>query len=220
MPFEIPKEDVAAVSTLKAMPNVSVDAFVNALKSIPPSTDIRGMARGIAKRLPLIPIKDLEGVLDTLFGLYYIRELSGVPPQTFLQDFMEGVQKVPELAVPKQEVPKLRAKFEKLLNIDAFTILSKAKRLQRDGERLYCDAKILSDIRPVFGNKPTNRPVGAVVSHTLRVTYHEGADLKDFHIILDSIDLEMLGDVIGRAYAKDKTLRDLLRNAKLPDLGT
>jgi hypothetical protein len=91
--------------------------------------------------------------------------------------------------------------------------------LQRDGERLYCDAKILSDIRPVFGDKPTVRPVGAVVTHTLRIGYHLGGDHREFHIILDVQDLEALKVAVDRAQAKDKTLRALLKDIKLPDLG-
>ena len=113
----------------------------------------------------------------------------------------------------------LPERFEKLLNINLLNTLSKAGRLQRDGERLYCDAKILSDIRPVFGPKPTVMPPGAVVTHTLRIGYHEGGDHKEFYVILDADDLEALKNTVTRAEAKDKVLRQLLKTAKLSDLG-
>jgi hypothetical protein len=133
---------------------------------------------------------------------------------------MEGFQNVPELAVEKSEIPKLRKKFEKLLNNETFNLLSKAKRLQRDGERLYCDAKIISDMRPVFGAEPTIRPTGAVVTHTLKIIYHKGEGAHgECHIILDSIDLDALSSIISRAQAKDRTLRNLLKEIRLSDLG-
>jgi hypothetical protein len=219
MPFNIPEENIAAITVLKAMPNASVDAFITAIKSAPLTADTDEIAKRIAERVPSIPPKQLEDVLDTLYHIYYIRELSGVPRPTFLKDFMDGLQDSPLRAADKKEDQALRAKFEKLLNIDTFNLLSKAKRLQRDGERLYCDAKIISDIRPVFGAKPTTRPNGAVVTHTLKLGYHEGGEHKEFHIILDCIDLEGLSDVIGRAQAKDRTLRDLLKSTRLPVLG-
>ncbi len=220
MKFEIQKEDIAAIAAIKAMSDASVDALVSNLKSVPPTIDTEKVGKRIAKHVPSTTATQLEAVLDTLYGLYYVRELAGVERSTFLDDFMEGFQNVPELAGEKSEVPKLRGKFEKLLNIDSFNLLSKAKRLQRDGERLYCDAKIISDIRPVFGTAPTDRPVGAVVTHTLKIGYHEGEERhREVHIILDSVDLDALSGIISRAQAKDRTLRDLLKEIRLSDLG-
>jgi hypothetical protein len=177
------------------------------------------MAARISKKVPSIPMEQLASILDVLYTIYYIRELSGVEPSTFLEDFMEGVQNVPQLKAEKRGLARLRGRFEQLLSTNSFNLLSKAKRLQRDGERLYCDAKILSDIRPVFSHNPTSRPLGAVVTHTLRLGYHESGDHKEFRVILDSVDLDALADVIFRAQAKDGTLRALLKDAKLPDLG-
>src|SRR5713101_238873 len=208
MIFEIPKEDIAAIATIKAMSDGSVDALLTALKSVPPTVDTEKVATRIAEHVPSITAKLLEDVLDTLYGLCYVRELAGVERPTFLEDFMEGFQNVPELAGEKSEIPKLRKKFEKLLNNETFNLLSKAKRLQRDGERLYCDAKIISDMRPVFSEEPTIRPTGAVVTHTLKIVYHKGEGAHgECHIILDSIDLDALGSIITRAQAKDRTLR-------------
>lgn len=219
MPLRIPEDDIPALVIIKALPEVSARALVDALKTAKPSSDTSEMAARISKKVPGIPLEQLASVLDALYTIYYIRELSGVDPPTFLEDFMEGVQNIPQLKAEKQGLVRLRARFEKLLTTNSFNILSKAKRLQRDGERLYCDSKILSDIRPVFSDDPTSRPLGAVVTHTLRLGYHEGGDHKEFRLILDSVDLDMLADVIFRAKAKDGTLRELLKDATLPDLG-
>jgi hypothetical protein len=219
MPFQIPEEDIAPIGILKAMPRASVEAFVKALKTVPPTVDTDEIAQRISSQVPSIPPAELERVLDALYGLYFIRELSGVKRETFLQDFIDGIQNVPVLAVEAKEVDKLREKFAKLLDIGIFNLLSKAKRLQRDGERLYCDAKIISDIRPVFGAKPTDRPTGAVVTHTLKLGYHEGGEHKEFHIILDLVDLDLLTSIVNRALAKDTTLRGLLKEMRCPDLG-
>jgi hypothetical protein len=219
MPFQIPREDIEAIQTLKAMPMASVTAFIAALKEVPPTVDTDEIAKRIVDKVPPLTPKQLEAILDALYGLYFIRELSGVPRHTFLEDFISGLQTTPELKIDKNDISKLTARFDRLLNIEAFNALSKAKRLQRDGERLYCDAKIVSDIRPVFGAKPTSRPVGAVVTHTLKLGYHEGGEHKEFHVVLDCIDLDRFNDIVERAQAKDQVLRGLLRETRLPDLG-
>ena len=157
-------------------------------------------------------------MLETIYTLYHIRELAGVEHSQFLDDLMEAIQKSSVLKLQQKEIPKLRTLLGKLLNVESLNLVAKAGRLQRDGERLYCTAKILSDIRPVFGSDPATGPVGAVLTHTLKVGYHEGKEHREFHIVLDSSDLDGLDEVVHRAQAKDRSLRDLLKSASLPNL--
>jgi hypothetical protein len=219
MPFEIPPEHNAAVAKMVTMPKSSVDALITALKDVPLSSDTDDIAKRISPQLPAFTVNELESALDSLYDLYFIRELAGVPRSAFLDDFMEGLQNRSDFGVRTEDLPKLRNRFERLLNIESFNILSKAKRLQRNGERLYCDAKILSDVRPVFREKPTARPTEAVITHTLMLAYHEGGEHKELHVVLDRIDLELLKGVIDRAEAKDKTLRLFLKESNVSDLG-
>jgi hypothetical protein len=134
---------------------------------------------------------------------------------------MDGIREssYPELNVENIDFDSLREKVEKLLNVHKLKVISKATRLQLDGERLYCESKILSDIRPVFDDDPEVDPIGAVITHTLKLGYHIGREHKEFHIVLDADDLESLKSVIDRAYAKNQTLRVLLRKKNLPNLG-
>jgi hypothetical protein len=98
-------------------------------------------------------------------------------------------------------------------------MISKASRLQREGERLYCEAMILSDIRPIFGDDIASGPGSAVLTHTLKLSYHGDEGHRDFFVVLDGEDLKALGEVVDRAQAKDESLRKALRGASIPDLG-
>jgi hypothetical protein len=204
---------------MKAFTPSSLEQFIAALKAAPPVSNAQEMAERIAKQVPAIPMERLTSALDTLYTLYYIRELSGVDPATFLEDLMDGIRISTDPRLVRKDLAKLRTLLDKLLSIDTLNTVSKAARLQRDGERLYCTAKILSDIRPLFGSDPTARPLGAVLTHTIKLGYHEGKEHNEFHVVLDSDDLEALADVVERARLKDKTLRNLLRETKLPNLG-
>ena len=114
---------------------------------------------------------------------------------------------------------EIKGRFEVLLNVEALTTVYKAVGLQREESNLYCDSKVLSDIRPVFG-KEVGRPAGAVITHTLKIGFHEGksGSHRDCYIALDSEDLDGLAEAIERAQSKDKALRELLAEIKLPDL--
>ena len=219
MPLDIPAENRSAIATVKTLTPAVLEQFISALEAAPPISNPHGMADHIAKQLPSFPENRLVPVLEMLYTLYYIRDLSGVNPNTFLDDLMDGAARASELRLAQGGASKLRLILEKLLSIDTLRTVSKASRLQRDGERLYCSAKILSDIRPVFRSDPSLPPVGAVITHTLKVGYHEGSGHMETQIVLDSDDLARLAAVVQRAQVKDKTLRKFLIRSKLPNLG-
>ncbi len=219
MALTIPPEDRRAIATLKAFAPSSLEQLIAALKAAPPISNAVEMAARIARQVPSIPAERLASALETIYTLYYIRELSGVRPPRFLEDLMDAIRDSAEPRPGQKDLAKIRTMLDKLLSIDTLKTVAKAARLQRDGERLYCESKILSDIRPVFQNDPTVPPVGAVLTHTLKVGYHAGREHLEFHVVLDSDDLAALGDVVRRAEAKDKTLRELLKDTKLTNLG-
>ena len=202
------------------MSESSMGRLISALKSAPPLPDPNEMADWLAKQVPSLSGNRLADMLATVYTLYEIREFSGVPPPRFLADLMDGIRQIPELQLAPKELSKFQSVFERLMDIEPLNTVAKAKRLQRDGERLYCTAKILSDIRPVFGSDPDTRPSGAVLTHTLKLAYHDGTGRshREFHVVLDSNDLEALEEVITRAKAKDRTLRELLKGMNLPTL--
>jgi len=221
MALNIPKRDSAGIASIINLPDTSIELLIKALIIAPSLVNADEMAKYISSDVSSISLGQLTTIIDTLYSIYHFREFSGVSSSRFLDDLIDGItaSSHPELDSKDIESSSLRARFEKLLNIDTLKIISKAARLQSDGERLYCSSKILSDIRPVFSEDPTARPVGAVITHTLKITHHVGKDLEEFHVVLDSYELEVLKDVIIRACVKDETLRALMKEANLTDLG-
>jgi hypothetical protein len=221
MPLNIPKSDIAGIVNIIRLSEESVGALAKALANVEISIDPEEMAKHISSNISSIPLEQLSTIIDTLYSIYHFREFSGFGLSRFLNDLIEGIatSSYPELDNKNIDYDILRARFEKLLNINSIRIVSKAARLQTDGERLYCSSKILSDIRPVFNEDPSIRPIGAVITHTLKIVYHSGKDLEEFHVVLDSYELETLKDVIVRACIKDETLRTLMEETNLKNLG-
>jgi hypothetical protein len=218
MALKIPKEDTGSIANIKALPSGSMNKLISALRAAEPIPDPQQMAERIAKQVPSIPVDHLTSMLGTLYTLYQIREFSGVERSRFFEDLMSGIREIPDLKFTPKEIAAFRSVLDQLMSVDALDVVAKALRLQRDGERLYCTSKILSDVRPVFGPDPTARPVGAVLTHTLKIGYHEGREHLEFYVILETSDLEDLEEVVARARAKDRTLREFLTDAKVPNL--
>jgi hypothetical protein len=177
-------------------------------------------AAQIADSVPTIPIADLDLIVRTVYSLYYAREFSDVARSRFLDELVDALLEIQDIGkVTSGNVAAIRERFKRILSVGSLGLLSKASRLQREGERLYCEAMILSDIRPIFGDDIAAGPTSAVLTHTLKLSYHGGEGHRDFFVVLDGEDLTALGEVVDRAKAKDESLRGVLRRTDIQDLG-
>jgi len=218
MSLQIPKEAEAGIRAIESLNEEAIEQLVTALSHGPYSADFNEMATAIAPSIKSIPIVQVRKILEALFRLSFLREMASVSFAPFLDDLMEGIyESSPQFQESQHDF--LKERFRRLLGIDALALPAKAMRLQRDGERLYCEARILSDIRPVFESDPKARPRGAVIGHNLRICFFDAGGHREFFVLLESADLKALKAVIDRAHAKDVTLRELLKQTNLTELG-
>jgi hypothetical protein len=216
----VPDEHVPEFLKILRLSDASSDRLIEVLEAAPITPESEEVTARVGDGISEVAHGDLYDIIDTLYGLYWSRAFADVSSEKFLGDLMMDVERLMEQnADVVGDADKIRRRLERLLDIGPLNTLHKAIRLQRNGERLYCEAKILSDIRPVFGEETAAKPVGAVVTHTLKLSYHEEGEHKSIFLVLDQQDLKALRDVIERANAKDISLRGLLREAKVPEFG-
>ena len=117
------------------------------------------------------------------------------------------------------EVPELERRFQQLLQSRGLQSAAKAISLRTDFPNTFCDSKILTDLRPVFGDDAQRPPSAAIITHTLKIDYH-GTNRKhqEFYVTLDADDLNTLASAIQRARQKASSLRGLLNRAGTVDL--
>lgn len=220
MALPIPQRYIPAMNKIRNLSDSAVQELVQGLDSSSITSEAKKLYEHIAPQVPSVPIDDLKAIVDLIYSLYQVREFSNLKKSSFLNELIEGVRECAEPKVSENEVPSLRDRFQRLLSIETLNIISKAINLQRDGERLYCEAAILSDVRPVFGEDVESKPVAAVITHTLKLTYHEiGGKHREFLVTLDEEDLHKLKSVIERARLKAETLDKLLKDSGIPRLG-
>lgn len=125
----------------------------------------------------------------------------------------EGLATSPDLDVDADDIPRLTRRLARLVEAKAIATTARAADLQGDHERLFHDARVLSDIRPVFDLDLTGPPTGAVVNQELKIEYFEGDALKQIFIALDRQDLDRLKELVDRAIIKTDAIQALLRQA-------
>jgi hypothetical protein len=178
-------------------------------------------AAGIAQSIDAVTLQKITAALLSLGMVLYD---SDVDLETFVHDVvgamseMVGVDQV----IKPDESLVLEDRFQKLLDSPALKSASKSGVLRSDFPNTFCDAKILTDVRPIFGDDPRRPPPAAIITHTLKIEYHHSGNRKhgEFYVGLDGDDLETIARAIQRARDKSLSLRDLLEKSGTLDLDT
>jgi hypothetical protein len=203
--LEIPKEDRAGLTNLRKMSEDSFAALIIELERSPDSTP----------SIPGFSSEETESLKNSIDTMYTVRTYTAVPVEELVSDVCEALKADNEL--PLGDESKFRDRLLRILSIDALNVAAKAVLLQNEHEHDFCSARILTDARPVYGEDPVAPPAAMIVTHTLKLTYHQGAGgrLHEIYLAFGSRDLQELRDVLDRAEAKAKSLRDILEGSKI-----
>lgn len=151
----------------------------------------------------------LKPVADTLLTLYRVRAINDIPLDEFIDGITEAMKDVESnQRITGDESDKLRRNLIALLGADSLSLVSKVKYLQASDERNFCSARIVTDMRPVFGSPISQGPRAWVVVHTLDLGYHRYGKHDEIQVGLDEDDLHTLKDVVDRAIEKAKALAE------------
>lgn len=104
--------------------------------------------------------------------------------------------------------------FHRLLGSRAVRILAKGLPLMWEADRLLVDARVLTDVRPIFSEDAESVEAGLVV-HTLRLKIRENERDTTISFSLDDQDLASLRDQCVRALRKSNAVRRFADKSQL-----
>jgi hypothetical protein len=165
--------------------------------------------------LPGLSPGDAELVKESLDAMYAVRAYHDVELEEFVGDISDAFKFNKEL--PPEKEPDFRQRLLRILDIAPLRVTAKAILLHGEYERDFCTARILTDIRPIYDNGVKGPPSGAIIMHTLKLTYHEGAsgELSEMYLAMGSDDIVELQRVLMRAIDKVTGLRGVLEAGKI-----
>jgi hypothetical protein len=110
------------------------------------------------------------------------------------------------------------AQLERLISLPILSLSSKTLDLSYEHPQLLQNARIITEIRPVF-NEDASKIDGAVVSHNLVLQYDDLEGNHDLTLAMDEADVFSLIAQCERAVKKAQTAKEQLQNgAKIPTL--
>jgi len=219
--FEIPKRYYPTLRDLIALNEQQTSKLIEALEELPLSLNSKKSLVAVLAKLKRVQLLHGEEIISFLSFLHYAleKEDEKIIPQELAFDVAEAInneESLPSLnQVDKQNFSNRLVAF--LQASSSLGIIAKGEKLFWDHERVYLDSRILTDIRTVF-QEFNDQPVGAVIVHNLRVTYHQNDQEKELFMALDESDLVNLSQQIARARAKVKAIKELIQKAEITHL--
>ena len=221
MPF-IPTEERPSLALLARLDDERATALADALRTASEELGGDELLQHVIKEAPSVPAEDVKRILTAVRQIASAREILEVRPEVFLDDIAEGMGAIEgnDFRLGEAEQRCLRERLAALTESSAMAIHAKTRSLQQDQENTYCRARIITDLRPIFGSDVHQSPKAVLVAHMLRITYHHGSQgtLRDLFLTLRTDDLDQLSELIERAKVKAESLHALTAAADLQEI--
>lgn len=222
--IRIPEEYERGFIEIRALDEAQVAAFLSALEDEPPTLKREDLQSRVASKVDgVIASEELDRIIETLSSLYGLRDNMGIQTVSEFADIVCEAMDLSDVEELWFEDEEERASFKErlisLLNVDSLDVAARAVDLLNEHEHtIHGKGRVLSDIRPIFGSDPEAPPKGAVVTHELKLSYHEDRRVKEFFITLDSAQVDELIDVLERAKIKGESLKRMLGESGVPHI--
>lgn len=217
MNVRIPKHRKDALVKIASLSNEEVKILFGALAQVPADKYGPSLPADIAQSLTNIAISNVSEIVDTILSLFPLLISSSKSVSEVVDDIVTAVSShtpSPE-DLDSRQLDSLRLNLGKLLRVPSICLGAKATSVLFENERNYLDARILTDMRPIY-ELETTEIGGAIITHTLKIEYaSEGNAEKEFFVSLSSADVESLIKKLQRAQEKSGKLEKVIELSSL-----
>lgn len=216
--FVVPRRYQAGLKRLLSLDADSQRIFLDVLSRQKPTASVTSLVELAASGVEGIDSNNVEELVSAITGIYlglYVYDVRPIP------DAVEGILNSPEYEVAEDERARFADYLTELFSIEALVTTTKAVNLRVENEHTFTNVRVLSDIRSVFHDAADDEPeppVGAFIKHTLKISYYQGGQLKDFYVALDAVDISTLQETLKRAESKTRELESMLSAAGVRNL--
>jgi hypothetical protein len=217
--LQIPDEDQEPLAKFLALPATEANAFISALGEVRPSFKRQELVRAVQGKTSL-PDEDSAAIVRVLLSLFVVGQdlpldLDGLTEQVVLA---AKESEHPQLKLDADGRETLKDRLRRALSQKAVGFTAKALSVAIEHKYLLHQARIMTDMRPVFTGSASDPPAAFVVSHVLRLTCHVDSGFEEFYMAASSEDLARIAEVVKRAQNKEASLREAMKACNIPVL--
>lgn len=219
MALQVPKQQASFIKALLELPDEKIEALLVAISKVGPQFNVYDLSGEISKFAQLAQPLTF-GIMQVVASLYLTRDQEHQPKST--EQFVDNQVFSALKSAQTFSDEKIDAQWNKIRRFLLAALKSertvgttvKAGRILTQHERIFCGARILSDLRPIYHFEVNEKPDAAVVIHMLKITQRDNSGHRnDIYFAMDSNDLVQMRETIERAMAKETTLKNLLKDS-------
>jgi hypothetical protein len=212
--LKIPSQYRYGVARIGHLSDASFTDFFAALKKSSEASTAAKLAAKIFAGTRSINRDDLRQIVGSVAEMQSIQSTAHVDTETFVSDIWDALESdSPEYCEGLDDKTFKKRVTQLLSETPIYLPAAKVAEVRSEVERLFCGARILTDVRPAFREDATKRPAMTIM-HGLEIRFHDDMGRhREFYVNLDDDDLATLKHAIERAMLKKETLTKLLQEA-------
>jgi hypothetical protein len=205
----VPERAFESLRRLAALDEDSQSSLAHALLGVESFTSSSAFVAFLREQLPDIwTSEDLAKLASELLSMSMLLEAH----EQTVESAAEAIARADGLELLGEQQDALRVVLELFLSTRAVTNLASAASVYAEHDRLFVDAKLYVDARPVFSLGERDH-VGAVLSTILRLNYFSNGSMKEFELALESDNVATLLKALERAQKESQDWADLFMGA-------
>ena len=170
-----PIEHRKAILTLSQLEERKYEALKTALAS-----ETRPEPREVAETVtPNSATKPIRDVVIAVLSMHSVRAHYNVSVSEFVRSVTDGIEFADDPAFSSSELSTGAKRLEELLNIESpISLTSKVAELASDHGMVFCGCRVITDVRPIFGEDATQEPKEMAIVHNIKIGYHETGGIR------------------------------------------
>jgi len=192
--------------------------LIRALRDVRPARFQSDFVADVTSKVN-IDADDIEKIMDVLTTLFRTRARTDLSISDFVDTVCESLKAIddPRLTPSDGNWEPFKTHLKTFLRLDETVgVASKALWLAGSFERVFDDAQIVTDVRPIFRANANEAPAAALLVHNLTIRYQHSGEIGEFFVALEPEDIRTLRRLLERAEHKAKSLKAILDSASVP----
>jgi hypothetical protein len=213
--LRVPERYRGGLIKLLNLPDDSVKKLINAVEGVQPKLFADDLSMELISKVKGVSHDDIAAIIDALISLFSVGTHQDIRPEELAEQVVEAMVEtnIGDLHLSREKQELFRERLTRLFKIETLVIVAKALNVLMGNENNFCSARILTDIRPVFGSDPGVAPNAAVIVHMLNLSYHHEGEIKEFYVAMDNVDIQSLREALDRAELKTQSLKTVIKTA-------
>ena len=217
--FILPESAYASVKALVGLDDLQFDELIRLFEETPPVLDSEGFVDSVTSRVTSFSPDVARTVLTELITMVYTGSRNQMTSSELAAALSEAALDANSEKFPFTDQQKsiLESRLLRAFATRSLRVTGKAQSVVLDTDKRYLEARILTDLRPIFDDAADEIAAAAVI-HNLRIRYSENNDVKDAYFSMSGADLTALTEAIERALTKEAGLSQLAQTSSIPKL--